>query len=234
MARAADNTKEAQMPEEVSSRPDLLAVPPVISDHPVTQAAPNEPQWAIIREIDFRIDQTVAGKELVFYYSRYKKILPVPLGTFQTLLTAICQPGYGFDGGPSIPAPPLHTSLSLDSHKELAYVIFKLAPGSEAKPGRWQFARNGWPIKIGDAGHAANAYYDANRVDPQGQADPGDPGVIKDGCQVAYFISDGVRAYNHGSYPHPFNLYVDLLVANYEPMPIRIDPDIRHPGGSPE
>jgi len=198
-------------------------------DHPILTDAPQYPQWAIVREIDFRIDPTAAGDELVFFYSQFKRLLPVATpADFQTLLKEVCKPGYMFDGGPSNPQPPFSTLLSLNNHRKLAYIILKLAPG------RLQFARKDRPIKMGDPGTASEAYYDAHRVDPLGQADPGNPGVIKDGCQVAYFISDGPKAEAHGSYPHGFNLYVDLFVTGSEPMPLKIDPDVRHPGGSLE
>lgn len=209
----------------------LRASPATESDNAIITISRAAPQWAIIREIDFRIDQTAAGDELVFFYSQYKNMVelaaPGEPGDFQSVLEQVCRPDYVFDGGPSVPDPPYTTLLSLNSKRVLAYIILKLAPG------RWQFARRGRPLKIGDPGLASLAYHDANRVDPLGNADPGDPGIIKDGCQVAYFISDGPTAEAHGSYPHAFNLYVDLLVTGGDPMPIRIDPDVRHPGGSP-
>jgi hypothetical protein len=52
---------------------------------------------------------------------------------------------------------------------------------------------------------------------------------------VAYFLSDGQKAKgSKTSYIHPINIHVDLvyegLATDY--MPLIIDPDIRHPGGS--
>lgn len=211
----------------------LRAVRESLPDHDIVTSSPNLPGWAIIREIDLRIDQTVAGREFVFFYSQFKRIMqvapPGQPGDFNSILRAVCAPGYVFDGGPSVPVPPYSTLLSLSNHDLLTYVIFKLAPGT------WQFAREGRSIKMGDAGHASGAYHDANRVDRTGTPDPGNPGNIKDGCKVAYFIANGPKATAHGSYPHGFNLYVDLPVTNAPTaMPLIMDPDVRYPGGSSE
>lgn len=214
----------------------LTAGPDTEHDEPTLDDAPTLPEWAIIREINFKIEPGQEGEsddELVMYYSKYSRDVrlnpPGQSGDFASVLKAVCKPNYVFEGGPSNPASPYATKLSLNGKNRLSYVIFKLADR------RWQFAQKGRPIKIGDAGTLAQAYYDAHRVNEQGVADKGDnPNVIRPGCKVAYFISDGPKAQTHGSYPHPFNLYVDLLVSGGDPMPLRIDPDIRNPGGSSE
>jgi hypothetical protein len=195
---------------------------------------PTYPQWAIIREIDFEIVVNDSGEdELRFFYSQFKRDVNVAAaGGFQQLLLDVCG-NYVFDGGPSQPKAPAATLLSLNNQR-LSYIIFKLARAN------WQFARRGPPIRIGRTGHDAEVYFDAHRVNPQGQADKGtDPNVIRDGCMVAYFIADGVKAMadSRNNYVHPFNIHVDLIftkggVSGH--MPIIMDPDIRHPGGSSE
>lgn len=183
-------------------------------DHDMgTYTDPSLPQWAIIREVDFRIVPNPDGDLLEFYYSqssRDKRLTPAY--TINHLLADISSPGYRFQGGPSMPRPPAKTKMSLNSKERLTYVIFKLAPRG------WEYSNNGPPFKIGDRGFEAAAYYNATRY-----AD-----------DVAHFISDGPKAAARGTYPHLFNIYVELDVDGGGEMPIRIDPDVRHPGGSLE
>lgn len=188
------------------------------------------PKLAIIREINFKIDRRPTGDELVFYYSRYSRDKPLrSQEEFEDLLKEICSPNYRFRGRRSQPKEPFSTSLSLNSKEQRAYVIVKLAPRA------WQFARSGQPFRIGAEGAKADAYYEARRVNRQGKVDPGDdPSEVMNRCMTAYFISDGPKAAQEGNYPHGFNIYVDLLVSGGDPMPIKIDPDVRHPGGSAE
>lgn len=200
-------------------------------DYPMGSYPYNDrPNWAIIREINFRVYRRPTGDELVFYYSRYSR--DKQLGSqedFEDLLKDICHPSYRYRGNRSYPKDPFSTTLSLNSKERLTYVIVKLAPRA------WQFARSGQPFRIGAAGAQADAYYEARRVDSKGNVDSSDdPSKVMNNCMVAYFISDGPKAAEEGNYPHGFNIYVDLLVSGGDPMPIRIDPDVRHPGGSDE
>lgn len=190
------------------------------------------PQWAIVREINFQIIPKPDGKdELQFFYSRYTNDVSVPtVAAFNQLLTDVRNPNYQFSGGPSEPVDPFANPLSLNCHR-LSYVIFKLSKKA------WQFARKGPPIKLGYPGYNAAHYFDAHRVGPNGNRDRGDnPAILIDGCKVAYLIADGASASAGGNYDHAFNLYVDLLLSGggVGHMPIILDPDVRHPGGSDE
>lgn len=195
----------------------------------------NTPQWAIIREIDWKVVPNEAGEEddqLVFYYSNFTPDVQIrSKQDFIDLLTDVCRPDYQFTGGgPSEPKDPYGTKLSLDSRKRWSYVIFKLA----SRP--WQFARKGYPLKFGDAGTMAKLYFNGRRVNEAGVEDKGDdPTNLRDDCMVAYFISDARNIPIQYPYPHAFNLHVDLKFdGGAGHMPVIMDPDVRHPGGSLE
>jgi len=189
-------------------------------------AGQNRPVIATVREIDAEVDGDIS-----FFFSRgtfavdlrtYGGGLPglvedVRAGTFQYV-----------DNLSSRPQPPM-TPLSLNNQR-LSYVIYKL------RSRNWQFARKHPPFSIGKKGKDANAYFEAMRVDRHGVAEPVDPlKAAKDGSMVAYFIADGAKATGFtGRYVHALNVHVDLLFGSggrgY--MPLVIDPDVRHPGGS--
>jgi hypothetical protein len=191
--------------------------------------ATNPPPLAIIRKIDYKIQQGANGDELIFYYSDYAPNMRIrSLQDFRDLLRRVSTSNADFVGSPSPPQGQYDSPLSLDSKGVLTYVIFKLSDR------HWQFARKGPPITIGARGHGARAYFNAIRVDAQGMPDP-TPGAEKDNHKVAYFIVDGRQIPAPYPYPHPFNLHVDLrFTGGAGHLPIVIDPDIRHPGGSLE
>lgn len=182
------------------------------------------PQWAIVREIDFKVDTTADGDELVFYYSRHQRIRRLGSDAdFEQLLRDVASPSWTGTGGDA-QTPPVRTRLSLNSRNRLSYVVLRLSPD------RWQFPRLGPPVKIGAEGYSEACYYEARRVDSNGVPDDGS--IEKDHCRVCYFISDGEKAKSLEPFAHLFNIYVELHVGGSQPMPIRIDPDVRHPGGS--
>jgi hypothetical protein len=189
----------------------------------------NPPPLAIVRKLDYAIWQGPNGDELVFYYSDYapnKRIRSKQ--EFLALLTSVSTSDADFVGLPSLPQGSYDSPLTLDSKGVLTYVILKLSDRY------WQFARTGRPITIGARGDGARAYYNATRVDAHGTPDP-TPNTDKDDHKVAYFIVDGRQIPAPYPYPHPFNLHVDLrFTGGSGRLPIVIDPDIRHPGGSLE
>jgi hypothetical protein len=194
------------------------------------------PTTAIIREIDF----TAPGNnDLYVYYSRYTKpITVIDEVELRKILISVYDPGFPYDKfAPMAPEEPFDSQLSLNND-ELRYIIFRLKAGKN-----WQFAREGWPITIGDEGK--NYFYEAHRVDRKGIWDKGDDRkLIRDGCQVAYVIAaaDEVLA-KTGAYCHPINLHIDLIhevdgLLDGKPikktcyLPLIVDPDVRYPGGS--
>ena len=170
------------------------------------------PEWAIVRELDFTIRSGIAGEFLDIHYSGFLPDQHLPGGAgLDRLLDKLSNPGFQFNSGISSPRDPYATSLSLNSSQKLAFVVFRLSNKL------WTFSQEFDPFKIGETGHLAGAYYDATRHPSN---------------KVAYFISDGPTAEASGTYPHRFNIYVDFQGAMGNPLPVRIDPDVRHPGGS--
>jgi len=197
----------------------------------------NRPTLATVREIDFITDAEVGPLHIGF--SRTKNDVDVENyghgAGLKRLLIDIHSGDFwetGEDSGSL--KEPFDSTLSLNN-KDLRYIIYVLSDKN------WQFSRAGWPITVGQEGYEQAAYFDAFRVDKYGYKDKGDDRrLTRDGCRVAYFIANGDKALEKTDcYSHPINLNIDLvflfeqdsrLVSRY--MPIIIDPDIRHPGGS--
>ena len=192
-----------------------------------------KPEFAVVRELDFEISPD--GKNLTIFYSKYTKDIYVKDDVeLRKLLISLYDSNFPYETTkPPPPDDPFDSQLSL-SNDNLRYMIFRLKDGRN-----WQFAREGWPITIGEAGMAY--FYDAHRVDAKGVADKGDDRkLIRDGCMVAYVMAAADEVFAEtGAYCHPINLHVDLFhEVQGQPtkktcyLPIIIDPDVRYPGGS--
>lgn len=184
------------------------------------------PTTAIIREVDIK-----PGANIDIRFSRANhKITLADEAEWRALLKRIGAGNFNFPGsGDPKPKRPYTSPLSLNCH-ELSYVVYILTRKN------WQFAREGGaPITI-SSDAPDNIYFESRRIDPSGGTNDG--WSEKDNCIAAYMIVDGDTASHSGKgeYVNRINLHVDLESkgANNESlyMPIIIDPDIRHPGGS--
>lgn len=191
------------------------------------------PEFATVREVDFSVSPN--GNNLVIFYSRYTKDIYIKDEVeLRKFLISLYDSNFEYEtGAPPAPSDPFDSQLSLNNDN-LRYIVFRLKDGRN-----WQFAREGWPITIGEQGK--DYFYDAYRVDMNGVADRGDDRkLIRDGCKVAYVMAAADEVFAEtGAYCHPINLHIDLAIEVQGSatkkrcyLPIIVDPDVRYPGGS--
>lgn len=104
----------------------------------------------------------------------------------------------------------------------------------------WRFSHKVRAVTLGQAvGTAKDNYYNLRHVVP-GQIDQNDPFPHQVSCRLAYFVAKpvaGVPQDPSVEFHHPFNLNIEIVFpddskGNPNTIPIIVDPDIRHPGGS--
>jgi hypothetical protein len=188
-----------------------------------------------VREVDLEFDPRTRTLK-IFYSRKNSNVQVADDAALNALLMSLYSPNHQYDPAPpGPPKRPFDSNLSLNNDRG-RYIIFKLKDGLN-----WQFAREGWPITIGEQGE--NYFFDAFRIDADGVADRGDDKQLRrDGCMIAYVIASGDAAIKDGgAYCHPINLHVDLIgevLPDSGPpaqkcyLPIIIDPDVRYPGGT--
>jgi hypothetical protein len=99
----------------------------------------------------------------------------------------------------------------------------------------WQFSSKHVPFMV-DKNHAST-YLSARRYVKNFAGLFGEVGVedLQHGCIVAGFIANN-QIGGGAAYSHAFNIYLDLLLTDWQnntiPLPIVIDPDVGHPGGN--
>lgn len=189
------------------------------------------PSLAIVREVN--LDKS--GKSLKIDFSKRPKIVALSDNAdgkeFEQLLVKIAKKSFSYGSNTDAKKP----DLSLNN-KQLCYIVFRLSEGT-----RWQFAHDFPPISLSPAAYDSQCYFEANRVDDDGNIVPmlevGESIIEHDGCHVAYFIADGAKAVadNPNQYVHSYNLNVDFLEMNgaqiEHRLAVTIDPDVRNPGG---
>lgn len=127
---------------------------------------------------------------------------------------------------------PYKTSLSMTIPRQLIYVLFRISVR------KLQFDRTSRPISV--PSNWINRFSLAKIVDRRGMRYSHQANVYNDECQLCYFVVDGTQftaqEWRDGV---PINFHVDLEsvkkengVKSVSYIPIVIDPDIRHPGGS--
>lgn len=98
----------------------------------------------------------------------------------------------------------------------------------------WQFSSTKAPFEI-ETGHE-QYYFNATRVDPQGNSIVGDGQMS--GAKLAYFYGKcdlDRKSHGGGDFKTSFNIYLDLLLYWKETpqvLPLTVDPDVGHPGGA--
>lgn len=111
--------------------------------------------------------------------------------------------------------------LDINAQQE-CYIIIELTSDFD-----WQFSRDGDGITLKD--NFSNRFVDLTHVFKDGSVIKGGS-QMKPGCRMVYFaVIDPPKG------EHPFNMHVDLLYPAMTPearLPIVIDPDIKHPGGT--
>jgi hypothetical protein len=176
------------------------------------------PTRYVVREIDFNM---IDG-DLQFSFRNHDLAEDLPAGGVDDIIAGLLAPPPSAALAPSLfAAAAPHTPLDLDIQTPL-FVILTL---SEPKNMRFSAQLKGMTHKNSDDsdyyGHLRHVNDAAQSAAPLGA------------CKLIYFIASPPA----GAYQHGFNFNVDL---DQEPgpggeprsLPITIDPDIRHPGGS--
>jgi hypothetical protein len=178
------------------------------------------PKIATVREIDFQ----PIGNFLEIYFSRASFDVNIPQGkTINDVISGWNNSSwthhpyksgnwkYGTNQKQKVPVTPM--SLRCD---DLRYVVYILSHKS------WEFSEP-----------------DTDFVVPFSVGASGKSYFLSDGAsgkkKAAYIIANGKDAASgKESYCHGINIHVDLIYDNGARVPLVIDPDIRHPGGSGE
>jgi len=181
----------------------------------------NKPGRATIRELNIIADDS----SIRCFFSGAVIDIAVPVAGIQALVAQIVngavkvdEPPYkggDWKNGTNVKQTKKLTPLSLRC-QDCRYVVYVLK-----RPKNWVFSqpRNGLgPFSVSTEGKKYNF-------------SDGDSGVE----YISYLISDGVSAHEgKDNYGHRINIHVDLTLDNDARIPLIIDPDIRHPGGSGE
>jgi hypothetical protein len=193
----------------------------------------DKPKVGLLCEVDFELSPK-APKRLRFYYSRMQSIA---LGS-QTIEEKVAEIATG-----TLPKPfkkprggPRLSSMSLNNRQN-AYLIFMLNADKD-----WQYARGAPCFTLSDKEGLEKYYMNPIAVDAAGNPikvdEKGKPLENSNKATVAYFVAVGDKANSeHPSNEDGFNIHVDLneesaTTARF--VPIIVDPDVGHPGGSEE
>lgn len=181
------------------------------------------PERYVVREIEFK----VASGRLQFVYRNQCRAKPIPLGGPLELASQLCPspPAAGVARPIRVPAAKVpQTPLDLDVTGAPLLILLKLA-----RPGNMSFS----------ATAAAVTHKSSDDMGCYGRlrhvtADGFESIAPVAGCRLVSFIAMPPA----GNYRHGFNFNIDL---EQDPgpdedqprlLPIVIDPDVRHPGGS--
>lgn len=193
------------------------------------------PSKAIIRKID--MPKNVKTLDIKFS-AGYAAIALNKTVTIESILKKLAA---GTDPSAIIPDPyptgigaakEVSSPLSLDVEGD-AYVVYVLDDNTS-----WQFCTLGSPFSIenikDDSGKMKPEFYACPRR-WDAKANSGVEGKVPlTGCKIAYMIA---LCAGRGDYVDRFNIHLELVVQNQWSkvpiyVPIILDPDIRHPGGS--
>ncbi len=196
-------------------------------------ASDPKPSIAVVRILDFQMLPQQNPNRLEFYFNDINKTIDLSeyANGIDDLLLALAANSITYPDTVRM-TPPYETPLSLNNDRD-CYVIYVLSAKN------WQFCHKKPPFSIGDITLTPRIYSEARRVSKAGVAEPGTVGgPDRYECKIAYFIAHGAKAVieNPTRYVHSLNIHVDFIYANSQGydsyMPVDIDPDVRHPGGS--
>ena len=204
-----------------------------------TVAGKKPPEYATVRRLNFRINPGAnedEPDELELYFTGAcvtVKLTDYPRGLAE-LLDLVRTGNFAYpDAGYTKPAAPYKTQISLNN-SAYRYIIYRL---SDKK--NWQFSHRKPPFSVGEEEAEAKAYFEARRISAKGEEQSGD-GPETHGCRTAYFVADGDLRNSQkplpAGYTDAYNIHVDLIFKGSDGkptyVPVDIDPDVRHPGGS--
>lgn len=183
------------------------------------------PRRYIFRELSMKLD---GGLQL--FYKDPVLAQPVPAGGIAEVVAGILNPS---PWGPVVTAATAsavaqETPLDLNIHGDPAWVVLRLDPTLN-----WRFDSDEAAISL-KAVEVSRFYGGLRHVLDDGTVRAG-PTV---GSRLVYFAARPPALAVNGSYRHGFNFHLELVQASASAtsgdtiLPIIIDPDVGHPGGS--
>lgn len=176
------------------------------------------PARFIFREISMKFEGGIK-----FFYKDPGLAQPLPAGGIAEVVAGLVAPPPG--GLANLGELTEDTPLDLNIHGPSSYVVLRLDSDLN-----WRFDSNEPAVSLKDAA-VGNHYGGLRHVLADGtvQEDP------QAGCRLVYFVAQPPALPANGSYRHGFNFHVELIQVDNNAsgiLPIIIDPDVGHPGGS--
>ena len=195
------------------------------SDNQLAPVRTDDPGDAPARYIYRELTVALNGG-LQFFYKNPGLAQPLPAGGIDEVIADLLAPvesNFFADVG----APALETPLDLNVHGDPAFVVLQLDPTIN-----WRFSSTEPAVSLKDG--AANEFYGGLRhVLPGGVAQE----APAPGCNMVYFTVRPPLNPPNGHYRHGLNFHVELSQnisgGGTGILPLIIDPDVGHPGGSP-
>lgn len=179
------------------------------------------PARYIFRELSMKLE---GG--LQFFYKDPGLAQPVPPGGIEAVVADLLDPPPPATDGSADSAQ--ETPLDLNIHGDPAYVVLRLDPSLN-----WRFDSDEAAVSLKD-NSVADHYGELRHVLADGtiQTEPAT------GCRLVYFAAKPPALGPDGSYRHGFNFHIEIVqnstsaTGGESILPIIIDPDVGHPGGS--
>jgi hypothetical protein len=194
---------------------------------PVQAALPfPAPTRYIFRELSMQI---VGGLE--FFYKDPSLAKPVPAGGIAEVVANILNPGApaaAVMAAATAPGLAQETPLDLNIHGDSAYVVLQLDPELN-----WRFDSDEAAVSLKD-GRVADHYGGLRHVLADGTVQI-DPAID---CKLVYFAAKPPVLAPGEDYRHGLNFHIELVQNSPSAtspdtiLPIILDPDVGHPGGS--
>jgi hypothetical protein len=213
---------------------DLFASPLSGISSPMNDGAGDKPSNELPKQVlAWKVNWDKVNSELVFFYELVAPYT-LPTGTIEELHAFLNKIISGQDPGWRAPKSGSgNTGVSPLSirHVERSIMVFYLD-----RANNWEYSKKKLPFQV-EVG--LEDYYTFARAAVLVGGNVKLVAKPNDGCNCALFIADAAsdRA-DHGIgtdkyFRTSFNIYVDLLTAQPpRRLPIAIDPDVGHPGGS--
>lgn len=207
--------------------PDVSQAAPTNDLAPVRSEQPFEaPERYIFRELSMKLEG-----ELQFFYKDPGLAQPLPEGGIAAVVAGILNPpapAAAVMAAAVAAAVTQETPLDLNIHGDPAFVVLRLDPALN-----WRFDSDEAAVSLKDAG-VADHYGGLRHVLADGTIQA-EPAV---GCKLVYFAAKPPVLGPDEKYRHGFNFHIELVQASSSStsgdsiLPIILDPDVGHPGGS--
>lgn len=206
---------------------DIAGIGPSNDLAPVRSEWPYAPPGRyILRELSMKLE---GG--LQFFYKDPGLARQVPPGGIDEVVSELLDPpvrSSAVAAAASTAATAEQTPLDLNVHGDPAWIVLRLDPAIN-----WRFDSDEAAVSLKDDAVASH-YGGLRHVLADGSAQP-EPATD---CQLIYFAAKPPTLDADGSYRHGFNFHLEIVQLSPSAtspdsiLPIIIDPDVGHPGGS--